>query len=56
MGTPGGEGGIGWGGLGAANNIALVKTHSIIVIILFGAILIGRKSKKKIFASKLFSV
>ena len=53
-GKPGGGGGIGAGGSGAANVKFTLSNPTINTIILFGTIFIGRKSKKKISLSKFF--
>lgn len=47
MGVPGGVGGTGCGGSGAANITLQDKTPIIIVIYLFGTTLMGVKVKKK---------
>lgn len=53
-GKPGGAGGIGAGGSGAANVKFIQSKATINTILLFGTILIGRKSKKKISLTKFF--
>jgi hypothetical protein len=54
MGKPGGGGGIGSGGFGAAKVKLQHNNPANKVIILLGTFFIGRKSKKKISLSKFF--
>lgn len=56
IGKPGGGGGIGSGGFGAANIKLLHNKPTKSNTILLGTIFIGRKSKKKFSLSKFFDL